>query len=157
MNVHYRNLPDDDIDRIPKFFFNGINLTVWENDIAILKIADQGDPLCVQEETFGFITKHIRPACLPKKVSYRARALHLLQKLSKQHFSSECKLCWSKRLSLWMGKDTCRTNLKATRQSRRIYRKSSPESQDPRCVRCRMCSKCVSKLFWHTQPLHTFS
>ena len=45
-------------------------MTVWENDIAILKISDPGDPICVQEETFGFITKHIRPACLPKKVSY---------------------------------------------------------------------------------------
>ena len=47
MNVHYRNLPDDDSDRIPKFFFNGINLTVWENDIAILKIADQEGPVCI--------------------------------------------------------------------------------------------------------------
>ena len=45
-------------------------MTVWENDIAILKISDPGDPICVQEETFGFITKHIRPACLPKKVGY---------------------------------------------------------------------------------------
>ena len=69
MNVHYRNLPGDYSNRIPKFFFNGINLTVWEHDIAILKIANPGESLCVQEENFGFITKHIRPACLPKKVS----------------------------------------------------------------------------------------
>ena len=45
--MHYRNLPDDDSDRIPKFFFNGLNLTVWENDIAILKIADQEGPVCI--------------------------------------------------------------------------------------------------------------
>ena len=103
MTVHYRNLPDDDSSgRIPKFFFNGINMTVWENDIAILKISDPGDPICVQEETFGFITKHVRPACLPKKVSYRV----LLLKQCSSLFSSECELCWPERYGNWLGKDT---------------------------------------------------
>ena len=69
VNVHTRSLPDSDSDRIPKFFFNGINMTVWENDIAILKISGRGDQVCGQRECDpASPCRHIRPACLPKKV-----------------------------------------------------------------------------------------
>ena len=70
VNVHTRSLPDSDSDRIPKFFFNGINMTVWENDIAILKISGPGDQVCGQRECDPASShcRHIRPACLPKKV-----------------------------------------------------------------------------------------
>ena len=54
INIHARN-------RAPRFFFNGINLTVVENDIAILQIKNK--------EKFKCVEKLIWPACLPSKVS----------------------------------------------------------------------------------------
>ena len=54
INIHARN-------RSPKFFFNGINLTVVENDIAILQIKNK--------EKFKCVEKLIWPACLPSTVS----------------------------------------------------------------------------------------
>lgn len=54
INIHARN-------RAPRFFFNGINLTVVEHDIAILQIKNK--------EKFKCVEKLIWPACLPSKVS----------------------------------------------------------------------------------------
>ena len=47
-------------ERQPRFFFNGINLTVVENDLAILKVKDP--------ETLECKERIIWPACLPEKV-----------------------------------------------------------------------------------------
>ena len=47
-------------ERQPRFFFNGINLTVVENDLAILKVKDP--------ETLECKERIIWPACLPVQV-----------------------------------------------------------------------------------------
>ena len=48
--------------RNPKFFFNGINMTVVENDIAVLKVKNPHVLKCVERQ--------IWPACLPVKVYF---------------------------------------------------------------------------------------
>ena len=48
-------------EKQPRFFFNGLNLTVSENDLAILKVKDP--------ETLECQERIIWPACLPEKVS----------------------------------------------------------------------------------------
>ena len=54
ISVHARS-------RDPKLFFNGINFTAVENDIAVLKVRNPEDLTCTE--------KHIWPACLPDKVT----------------------------------------------------------------------------------------
>ena len=55
MNIHAR-------ERQPRFFFNGLNLTVVENDLAILKVKDPEKLECRE--------RIIWPACLPEKVGW---------------------------------------------------------------------------------------
>ena len=53
ISVHARS-------RDPKLFFNGVNFTAVENDIAVLKVKNPEDLTCTE--------RHIWPACLPDKV-----------------------------------------------------------------------------------------
>ena len=48
-------------ERQPRFFFNGLNLTVVENDLAVLKVKNP--------ETLQCEERKIWPACLPEKVT----------------------------------------------------------------------------------------
>ena len=63
----------------PRFFINGLNLTVVENDLALLKVKDP--------ETLECKERIIWPACLPEKVGC-SKYTKKLQIVVGQ------KLCW---------------------------------------------------------------
>ena len=54
VNIHAR-------ERQPRLFFNGVNLTVVENDLAILRVKNPESLKCRE--------RIIWPACLPEQVS----------------------------------------------------------------------------------------
>ena len=64
----------------PRFFINGLNLTVVENDLALLKVKDP--------ETLECKERIIWPACLPEKVQC------LKYKYGYLHIIAGQKLCW---------------------------------------------------------------